>query len=728
MNQLKDRLIDLYLSVIDERLDSWTFLMSVRRGLVYMIPMILVGSFALVLLSLPIPAYHEFMAATFGDQWGGIFDYIRDGTFNVISMIMVLCISYSYAIEHKPGHNRTISPIIASTVSLGSMMAISNIRGEGFSMASFGAIGMFVAIAVAISSAMLFMRLSSIKLLQIRVFSDGASPIFSSALTAIYPAAITIAVFAIINQVLSGIFGINDIQAFVSNVSSAAFSLVRSSFWSGMLFVLLVHVFWFFGMHGSNMLEPVAQSVFVPALAANQVATSLGEVPREIFTKTFFDTFVLMGGCGAALCLIFAILIVGRYRNQRRLAELSLLPVLLNINELIVFGIPIVLNPVYLIPFVLTPLILTLSSYLAMYYRLVPLTITLVEWTTPIFLSGYASTGSIGGSILQLFNLLLGTCCYIPFVVLVEGVADKRARKKLDEVYHELQRGIEQVATSTLLARQDDIGDISRSLAVDLEGDILNNRMMLVYQPQVDHNGHIFGIEALLRWNHQSYGYIRPPLVISLAEERQLIDKLGYWIIDTACADLRRLNDEGMTALTLSVNVSALQLENDDFVSDLEKIMNRHLIVPGHVEIEITEQVALASTIKIASQINAIKELGVRLAMDDFGMGHSSLVYLKEHKFDTIKLDGSLVREILTNHTCRNIISSIVFLAKSLDFSVIAEYVEEEEQRTMLHELGCDRYQGYLFSKPVPFAQLKGSINGGHMLQEQQTRPVGSGG
>jgi EAL domain-containing protein (putative c-di-GMP-specific phosphodiesterase class I) len=154
------------------------------------------------------------------------------------------------------------------------------------------------------------------------------------------------------------------------------------------------------------------------------------------------------------------------------------------------------------------------------------------------------------------------------------------------------------------------------------------------------------------------------------------------------------------------VNVSASQLENDSFIKDLEEIINHHKIKPWMLKIEITEQLALTSSSRVINQIMAIKELGVQLAMDDFGMGHSSLMYLKEYDFDLIKLDGSLVREILSNTNCCNIISSIIYLGKSLNYSVIAEFVEVEEQKLVLHRLGCDFYQGYLFSKAVPFAEL----------------------
>jgi EAL domain-containing protein (putative c-di-GMP-specific phosphodiesterase class I) len=192
-----------------------------------------------------------------------------------------------------------------------------------------------------------------------------------------------------------------------------------------------------------------------------------------------------------------------------------------------------------------------------------------------------------------------------------------------------------------------------------------------------------------------------------LAEEAQLMHRLGSWILDTACADLKTLSEIGCTSIVISVNVSALQFESAGFVDDVARIMDRHQVAPNNIEIEVTEQIALSSSQGIAERLKALRQLGVRLAMDDFGMGHSSLLYLKEFHFDTVKLDGSLVREILSNPTCCNIIRSIVSLGESLKYSVIAEYVETEEQKLLLHELGCDRYQGYLFSPALPLPQLK---------------------
>ncbi len=690
----------------NEKLEKSMVLSSVKRGLTYMTPILLIGSMALLFMSLPIQAYQGMMKEVFGNQWANIFLYIREGTFNIMALIMVLCISYSYVIEADERYGHNVSPIIATSISLCSFIAISGISKAGFCIGNFGVAGIFLAIIVAITSSMLFLKLSSIKILKIKVFTDGASPVFNYALWSIYPAAITIAVFAIISQVLTSFLGVSDLQSFQSNFLIDVFLKIKSPFWSAIFFVSIIHILWFFGMHGSNILEPVAQSIFMPGLTNNHHLIELGKKPTAIFTKIFFDNFVLMGGCGATLCLIIAILIVRGGKSQRRLAKLSLIPVIFNINELVIFGIPIVLNPIYIIPFLLVPIILTLTSFIAMYYGLVPYTCNLVEWTTPIFLSGYASTDSINGSILQFFNLILGTLCYIPFVKLAEGISHKQVLNNLKKVYDKYKEVEERGMASTLLARYDEIGNISRLLVADLENDLQNNKISLFYQPQVDYEGNIFGVEELLRWNHDSYGYIYPPLIIALAEEAQLIDKLGYWILDTACSDMVKIHNSGFENIKVSVNISAVQLESDSFIENLEKIMSKNQVTPQDLKIEITEQLALASSKRIINNILSLKSLGIKLEMDDFGMGHSSLLYLKEYDFDTIKLDGSLVREILSNNNCRNIISSIIFLGKSLNYSVLAEYVENEEQRQILHELGCDKYQGYLYSKAVPYNEL----------------------
>jgi EAL domain-containing protein (putative c-di-GMP-specific phosphodiesterase class I) len=147
-------------------------------------------------------------------------------------------------------------------------------------------------------------------------------------------------------------------------------------------------------------------------------------------------------------------------------------------------------------------------------------------------------------------------------------------------------------------------------------------------------------------------------------------------------------------------------LEENNFVEFVDKIIHRYSINPKKLQIEITEGAALSDNERILSQLKAIKNLGVGLAMDDFGMGHSSLRYLKEYDFDTIKLDGSLIRETVSNQNCRDIVSSIVSLGKSLKYTVIAEYVDSPEQKEILNDLGCGLYQGHLFSPALPCNEI----------------------
>lgn len=704
MNYLQN--VTKRLSDINDKIGNKTILIAIRRGLTYMIPLILLGSLALVFISLPIPAYQSFMQDVFGSQWKNIPSYIQDGTFNILSIIMVICISSSLVEEFKKDWSLNINPIIASSVSLASFIAISGITKKGFQIANFGVIGVFVAIVTAVSSSWIFMRLSSVSFLKIKAFPDGANSAFNYSLTSILPAAITVSFFAAVYHVLTLLFGITHIQNLISDSLTSLFSGIKSPLLSGILFIALVHIFWFFGMHGSNILEPVAKSIFIPALTVNQSLIESNHLPTEIFTKTFFDTFVLMGGCGTALCLIIAILIKGRKKNQQKLAKLSFLPVFFNINELIVFGIPIVLNPIFLIPFIFVPLLLTLTSYLALFYGFVPYTSNLVEWTTPIFLSGYYSTNSISGSVLQLFNLVLGTACYIPFVKLAQNISDFQIKNSINKVYDYFKQNEERGVVAPLLDRYDDIGSISRFLAVDLEHSIDSNKIKLFYQPQVNYDGEVIGVEALLRWNHETYGFIYPPFIIALSIEAQLNNKLDYWILDTACRDLKKMNELGLNNLSMAVNVSAIQIEDSRFIDNLVEILNKNQIEPNKLKLEITEQSALRKGNKLLDILLSIKKMGVKLEMDDFGMGHSSLMYLKEYEFNTIKLDGSLVRDITTNSSCRNIISSIVELGKTLNYSVLAEFVENEEQRDILHALGCDQYQGYLYSKAIPYSEV----------------------
>ena len=322
-----------------------------------------------------------------------------------------------------------------------------------------------------------------------------------------------------------------------------------------------------------------------------------------------------------------------------------------------------------------------------------------------MILGGWIATGSFAGSILQLVNLTLGTLVFIPFVRLAERKSAAKMEKSIagiGEVLDEANR----VSPPVLLSRKDKLGNISRSLAVDLANDLRASKLHLVYQPQVGCDGTLHGAEALLRWNHPVCGAIPPQIALALAEEARFEEELAAWIIETSCRDMSMLFAETSSRMEISINVSARQLDGGVFVSNLMTSMTKHGIRPHQLKLEITEKDALSGSRETLKQMSEIRKLGIKLAMDDFGMGHSSLMYLKEYEFDTIKIDGALVKELMTNPNCGGIIASIVSLGSSLGFSVIAEYVETQAQRDRLHELGCDIYQGYYYSKPLQIEEF----------------------
>lgn len=704
--RLKLRSIYALFTAFSDNVNQLPFIIAVRNGLTFLMPLLLISSFALVFMSLPIPRYQFLMSELFGPNWKSFFLYIRDGSYNILSLAMIVSVSHSFSSEFCERHSQDIPAILTSIVSVCSFGALSGISSNSFQISSLGVLGLCSAMVVTFLSSSLFLRLSSLQLSVFKNKLSGADSAYQYAMAAIIPSSVTISVFALFNHLLVSVFGITNIQDFTSSKLIAIFSMIHSQFLCAILFVFVIHLLWFFGIHGSNILEPVTQFLYSSTAVSNKVAALSGGTPKFIFTKPFFDSFVLMGGCGSCLCLLLAILIFGKHKHLRDLSKFSFVPVLFNVNELVIFGIPIVLNPVFLIPFIFVPLLFTVTSFLACFLGLVPHTIALVEWTTPIFISGYCATGSLRGVFLQLFNLVLGTICYVPFVKLAEQAAEKRIERSLSKVCKLYQKSEAQGQKICFLARCDEVGFITRALTVALEHDVLTENVSLFYQPQVDYDGHIFGLEALLRWNHQIYGTIYPPLVIALAEESDKISKLGFCITNRACSDLNRLNRLGFRDIIMSVNVSALQLEHEHFTDTLKETMAKHQVSPHNLCIEITERVALSGSDTILDNLSKIRELGIHLAMDDFGMGHSSLRYLKEYEFSSIKLDGSLIRELEWNSNCKDIISTIVSLGKSLNYSVVAEFVENENQMRVLNELGCQKYQGYLYSKALPYDEL----------------------
>ncbi|MGB7816604.1 MAG: PAS domain S-box protein [Methylotenera sp.] len=252
------------------------------------------------------------------------------------------------------------------------------------------------------------------------------------------------------------------------------------------------------------------------------------------------------------------------------------------------------------------------------------------------------------------------------------------------------------------------------ALERELRKAIDSQQLQLYYQIQVDNSGHPLGAEALIRWLHPERGLVSPAQFIPLAEETGLILPIGQWVLDTACAQIKAWHKNALTRdLTLSINVSAKQFRQADFVAQVSTAIERHSIDPMQLKLELTESLLLENIEDTIDSMIALGEIGVQFSLDDFGTGYSSLQYLKRLPLFQLKIDQSFVREIVTDSHDRSIVRTIIAMAQSLYLNVIAEGVETEEQRELLLTNGCKRYQGYLFGKPVPIDQFNAALKQG---------------
>jgi len=236
----------------------------------------------------------------------------------------------------------------------------------------------------------------------------------------------------------------------------------------------------------------------------------------------------------------------------------------------------------------------------------------------------------------------------------------------------------------------------------ELRKALAQDQFRLFYQPQVDDGQRIVGAEALIRWQHPLRGIVSPLDFIPLAEENGLILPIGQWVLETACSKLKSWERDPLSRdIVLAVNVSAKQLRQADFATQVQEAILRNEIDPSRLKLELTESMLQDSIEDTILTMTALKQVGVRFSLDDFGTGYSSLQYIKRLPLDQLKIDRSFVSDIVTDAGDKAIVTTIVAMAHSLDIAVIAEGVETQAQSQLLQDLGCKQFQGYLFGKPV---------------------------
>ena len=236
----------------------------------------------------------------------------------------------------------------------------------------------------------------------------------------------------------------------------------------------------------------------------------------------------------------------------------------------------------------------------------------------------------------------------------------------------------------------------------DLRQSLDREELEVYYQPKLDLKTlQVYGMEALVRWNHPERGQVSPGDFVPLAEETGLISEVGLWVLISSCVQVQTWIDKGYKPMPVSVNLSGRQLENSDIVGQVAHVLGRTGLRPEYLELELTESILMKRPEEVISILQQLKAMGVKLSIDDFGTGYSSLNYLRKFPIDLLKIDRAFIRDITNNNEDRLIVKSIIALAKSLDLKVLAEGVESKEQQDILNEEGCDYIQGFYIGRPI---------------------------
>lgn len=706
------------------RNENVTAFKAIRRGLTITIPIVLIGCFCIVILNLPIPAYQDFLLSV-----PTLTDFIlaiHSVTLGAFSLYVAISISLSYAQVYAEKHGDFFmhgAPFAA----LGSYLVMVGMGSESFSFDVLSTRSLFIAIIAGLGGTALYCILIHRPHRYRKQYGNASDSFFNRAMTAVVPVTIIILLAAVLNETVSILFRVESLEELFFKGISSFFPSDTSSLESGILYVFLNNLLWFFGIHGGNMLDGVAQGIFMPGTELNAQLVASGMEPTQVITKTFLDTFVSIGGAGALLSLLLAILFFGRHRTMKKLSGLAATPMVFNVNELMLFGLPIIWNPTLLIPFVLVPLVNLFISYWATVSGFVPYVTVDTSWVTPPFIGGYLATGSYAGVALQVLNLLVGMFIYLPFLRIYEKSLELSERNEYVGLLNRFRESEMDRAGLVLTALPGTIGILVRALSDDLRRAVNEGTFDLYYQPQFDIHDKGIGAEALLRWNHPVHGMMYPPLVVKLAEEINILDELERAVMQRALDDAQRVQrlanaGELRPDFAISVNATARALQKEAFVEKIIEGMDARNLDPGRLVVEATEHDALSMNDDTMQLLQKLVNAGVPLAIDDFSMGHTSFKYLETSAFSIVKLDGTIARGVMGNSRYAEIVSSITRLSEQLCFTVLAEYVETREQRNQLAKLGCTYFQGYLYSPAIPFEDMLRLVQQGISLEQPRAK------
>ncbi|ATH93701.1 oligo-beta-mannoside permease IIC protein [Bacillus glycinifermentans] len=404
------------------RIAAQRHLQALRDGIILTMPLIIIGSLFLILANLPIPGYAEFMAGIFGDKWAEKLSYPVGVSFDIMALIATFGIAYRLA--EKYGIDALSSGAIAVAAFLlatpyqipftpeGSTQEILVTGGIPISL--MGSKGLFVGMLIAMFSTEIYRWIVQ-KDIVVKM-PDGVPPAVSKSFIALIPG------FAVIGliwlaRLLIEITPFESLHNVINVLLGTPLSILGGSLGGSLVAETVQQLLWSCGLHGANIVGGVMSPIWYGAMDENRLAFQAGEVLPNIFTIQFFEIWINIGGSGATLALVVTMVLRARSKQMKQLGKLAIGPAIFNINEPVIFGMPIVMNPMLLLPFIVSPILMMVATYIGMSTGLVakPAGIA-VPWTMPPLFSGYLATGGkISGAVMQLINLFISFAVYYPF-------------------------------------------------------------------------------------------------------------------------------------------------------------------------------------------------------------------------------------------------------------------------------------------------------------------------
>ncbi|WP_104402553.1 PTS sugar transporter subunit IIC/EAL domain-containing protein [Vibrio penaeicida] len=653
----------------------WSSLLALREGLLWMVPCLMLSSFVLFIASIGDFLYDDRPA------WVDASFTVYSELTAIFPFLLTAAISYILAMQYR---------LPRPPVSLLSMVYLVVVR----ELVPSEQVMLMYSVIMAVATPLYFVPILSwlVKQKWLALTNlDSAGQIVKESLNLVLPAIVVGGCTILINT---------GFIAFVSNIISLDMSLLdyaNEPYAFGLIFSFLNSIFWFFGIHGYYALLPMVEMLTEAINLNYSVVISGGEAFYHM-NLSFMGSFVFIGGSGATFSLIIALLMVAKQQSLKVIALASIPIAAINVNELLLFGLPIIFNPRLIVPFILVPMMNVAVSMFAIESGWVSSPSVSLPFNSPIIVNAWIAThGDIAAVFLQVFNIILGALIYLPFVLGLERSYSQHAIyfSALDTSYTRRQE-------EALTLNDDPISTMQSRVRneVHLESHLENistKEFCLEYQPQIDiETLEIGGCEALVRAKDKHGNVEYPNRFIPWLEQAGMMKELDMWVVKKVVDDLDYWIRKDVN-VEVSINITPQSLMDEKTLQEIERLVTPYA---GNIHFEITEQTLLSDQRKMTMALNRLHLLGVKIYIDDFGTGFSSLSYLNKFEIDAIKIDRSFVIA-LDSDKGKKVFNSLLGIAAELDLNVVVEGVEKDNQLEAVPLNSDISVQGWYFSKSL---------------------------